>query len=166
MISRWNVAGDSALEVSRKYLDNLAADISPINAWHAAAHELTLTKLDWLKETRLKPAKTPPEVTGSHPLFWSGYMLMDVPTTRVPEPPVKAGEPPADGQPPAGDAPKLPGDKIVPAPAEAPKEMIPKKEDGADPAKQEKPLVDPPKKDGDPKKEGEPKKGKDKFADE
>ena len=160
LISRWNVAGDSALEVSRKYLDNLAADIAPINAWHAAAHDLTLTKLDWLKETRLKPAKTPPDVTGSHPLFWSGYMLMDVPTTKVPDPPVKAAEPPADGQPPVGEAPKLPGDKIVPAPAEVPKEMIPKKEDGAGsaaPPKQEKPLDNPPKKDGDPEEEGKPR---------
>jgi tetratricopeptide (TPR) repeat protein len=141
LISRWNVGGDSTLEVSRKYLDNLAADMSPVSAWHSAAHALTQTKLDWSKETRLKPAKTPPEVTGAHPLFWSSYMLMDVPTTRVPEAPAKEAEIQIDGQPNAGDAPKLPG--------EAPKEMIPKNKDSGpgDPAKQKKPLDNPPKKD-------------------
>lgn len=83
LISRWNVGGESALKVTRKYLDDIAADYAPSRAWHRAAQQLQQTPLEWNRETRLKPMTTPPELNGSHPVFWAGYMLIDVPTKHI-----------------------------------------------------------------------------------
>lgn len=83
LLSRWNVAGESVLEVSRGYLDNVAEDFSPAQAWHQAAAELQTKPLDWSRELRLKPTKSPPELTGRHPVFWAGYMVFDVPTQHI-----------------------------------------------------------------------------------
>lgn len=83
LISRWNVGGESTLKATRQYLNDVADDFSPSFAWHRAAKTLQETTLDWTRETRLKPMNKPPELKGNHPLFWSGYMLFDVPTKHI-----------------------------------------------------------------------------------
>ena len=83
LISRWNVGGESVLKATRQYLDDVAADYAPSLAWHRAAAAVQETNLEWNRESRFKPANTPQELKGEHPIFWSGYMLFDVPTKHI-----------------------------------------------------------------------------------
>lgn len=115
LISRWNVGGESALKATRQYLNDVADDFAPSLAWHRAAKTLRETTLDWTHETRMKPTNKPPELKGQHPLFWSGYMLFDVPTKHIfrnggeeADPAAKPAEPPAEGNP--EQAPPADGD--------------------------------------------------------
>ena len=134
LISRWNVGGESVLKATRKYLDDVAADYAPSRAWHRAAQSLQQTPLDWNRETRLKPMNTPPELTGAHPVFWSGYMLLDVPTKhtyRNGREEAEAGPLP-ENAPPPGDAPAgkkqdAPG---APEPGVPPGDKLPGEGDG------------------------------------
>lgn len=154
LISRWNVGGESSLKVTRQYLNDVADDFAPSLAWHRAAKTLRETPLDWTRETRLKPTNKPPELKGDHPLFWSGYMLFDVPTKHVYRNGGEVVDPAANpAEPPAADNPEQapPADGNLPGDGEVPKAE----------GEHEEPL-DPEKKDKDGK--GGAEKGGDKVG--
>ena len=174
LISRWNVGGESVLKATRQYLDDIAADYAPSRAWHRAAQALQQTPLDWNRETRLKPMTTPPELTGAHPVFWSGYMLFDVPTKHIfrngreegeaaapPDAPQEPGVEPDAGlpgeaaeKPAADESPEMPAAE----PPVAEQEGEKNKSDGDGKVGPDSPPVPPGKKDGAPK-DGAPKDG-------
>jgi hypothetical protein len=75
-VSRWKVGGRSAHTALGRVLEELEYE-SPTSAWQRAAIALWAEKLPTGEETLLPAAKgLPATVSGSHPLLWSGYMMI------------------------------------------------------------------------------------------
>lgn len=96
VISRWPVGGESTAILSKEFLQELAFEgIDP--AWRRAIQTLRRTTLAPESEPLLgaKDQKRD-ELTGEHPLFWSGYMLVSPyspPVTAAQQDQDKAAEP-------------------------------------------------------------------------
>ncbi len=75
-MSRWKVGGRSTHTALSRVMEELEYE-SPSAAWQRAALALWAEKLPSSEEPCLPAAKgLPPTIDGSHPLFWSGYMMV------------------------------------------------------------------------------------------
>ena len=139
LLSRWRVGGQSTLDVVREFLQE-APHASAAAAWQRAVGLLMDTPIDPGSEARVSVGRGPAEITGKHPFFWAGYLLVDTGSAPPKE------EAPADKPPPkleakqgGGAAPdptkpdamkKLP-DPDKPAAAQKPEDAkAPEKSDG------------------------------------
>jgi tetratricopeptide (TPR) repeat protein len=76
LLSRWNVRGQSTLEIMREFVQELPRTSAP-DAWQrcvAVAKELQLEP-DLEPRIKLKAGSDLP--TAAHPFFWAGYLLID-----------------------------------------------------------------------------------------
>lgn len=75
-VSRWKVGGRSSHTALSRVIDELEFE-SPSAAWQRAAIALWAEKLPTSEEPLLPAAKAlPVTIDGSHPLLWSGYMMI------------------------------------------------------------------------------------------
>lgn len=75
-LSRWKVGGRSSQLALSRVMDELAYE-SPSSAWQRTAIALWAEKLATADEPLLPGAKSlPATIDGSHPLLWSGYMMI------------------------------------------------------------------------------------------
>lgn len=118
MISRWPTRGKSSLDFTTHYLQ-AAETALPAAAMEAARAAVRTTPLVFADESRVRTPPQPPVAKCEHPLFWAGYMVIDVPTINPP--PFAA---------PAGDASEV----VDPAVADP---------GAAEPALPESPAMDP-----------------------
>ncbi len=87
LLSSWRVGGDSTLELTREFLQELPYTTAA-SAWQRSvqlARELPMiTEL----QPRIKSSnKDPAEITAAHPFFWAGYTLIDAGTPATNEQP-------------------------------------------------------------------------------
>lgn len=84
LLSRWRVGGQSSLQLTHDFLQE--APYAPAaESWQRSVRLLRETPLDPLTEMRVKPGKGDQQLTGDHPFFWAGYMVVDS-GWRPPEP--------------------------------------------------------------------------------
>lgn len=103
IISRWPVGGESTALLSREFLQELPFEgIEP--AWRRAIQSLRQAPLNPETEPLLGAKDQKREsLSGEHPLFWAGYMMVSPPQQPVPAQPglpqqLAAGQPPLNGQ--------------------------------------------------------------------
>lgn len=151
LISRWPTRGKSAIDLTTNYVE-LAGQAPAAEALQAARKKVRELALEFPLEPRTeapgKPADPPVQLLMDHPLFWAGYMVIDLPTIPDRNPATEAAaaesaeaKPSADGA--AGTAPgdPVPGDPAMPAAGmnpDANKQLPP-----ADPQAADKPPTDP-----------------------
>ena len=136
LLSRWRVGGQSTLDLVREFVQELP-HTSAADAWQRSVQLLRESPIDATGELRVKPGKKPVELTGNHPFFWAGYLVVDTgwrpeeaaeaEQAEAAEPGVAAAEPApaaAQGQPlvPPQDPPEQDDgdDKQPPAPPAPP----------------------------------------------
>ena len=76
LISRWNVGGETPLNLSREFAMQLAED-GPLEAWKRSRLLTTAMELDLANEPRIRAGATLEALKAEHPFFTSGYMLFD-----------------------------------------------------------------------------------------
>ena len=140
-LSRWRVGGQSTLDLMREFIQELphtAAD----EAWQRSVQLTMEAPIDAALEKRVKATKNGAPLTGKHPFFWAGYLVVDtgwrpdddaptggpaapvlnLPGAAAPGPaaPPAQGGAPADGVPPAPmpptDVPPVPTPPTTNAP--------------------------------------------------
>lgn len=85
LLSTWRVGGDSALELTREFLQELPFTTAAA-AWQRSVMLTRELQLDGEQEPRIKASKNEdPEVTAKHPFFWAGYQLIDAGAPAVDE---------------------------------------------------------------------------------
>ena len=76
LISRWRTGGQSSYDLMREFIQELphtpAAD-----AWQRSVLLLSESELVPDREPRVDPEGLDAPLTGSHPFFWAGYVLVD-----------------------------------------------------------------------------------------
>jgi tetratricopeptide (TPR) repeat protein len=112
LLSRWRVGGQSTLDLMREFLQSLP-DSAAADAWQRSVELTMQMPIDPLTELRVKAGKAHTDLTGAHPFFWAGYLVVD--TGWRPEPPP---EPP--GEPVVAAPMKKPSAGAVPAGAAVP----------------------------------------------
>jgi hypothetical protein len=83
LISRWRVAGQSTMSLMREFVQELPHE-SGTRAWQRSVQLLRATELDPQTEPRLSASLSDELITGDHPFFWAGYLLVD--TGAAPQP--------------------------------------------------------------------------------
>jgi hypothetical protein len=119
LLSRWRVGGQSTLDLMREFLQSLP-DTAAAEAWQRSVELTMQMPIDPLTELRVKAGKSHADLTGAHPFFWAGYLVVDT-GWRPEPPPAPPGKPMAAapaGKPGAGAAPAA-------APAAPPKGKAP-----------------------------------------
>jgi tetratricopeptide (TPR) repeat protein len=107
LLSRWRVGGQSTLDLVREFVQELP-HASAADAWQRSVQLLRESPIDPASELRVEPGKRSVDLTGAHPFFWAGYLVVD--TGWRPEAPAEA-EQAAAAEPPvaaAQDAPLVP----------------------------------------------------------
>jgi hypothetical protein len=152
LLSRWRVGGQSMLDLVREFAQELP-HTAAADAWQRSVQLAMEMPIDPLSELRVRAGKDPVELTGSHPFFWAGYMVVD--SGWRPEEPEADAEVVADAAaaaPPEVPAvPPKPGQAIAPAPPQsAPGAAAPPPREGEAPAEppmdkqlEEKPTTPP-----------------------
>ncbi len=97
VISRWRTGGQSSYELLHQFAQELPFS-SAADAWQRSVQMLMETPLDVTQESRVKAAANAGQLTGAHPFFWSGYVLVDTgwtpPTISKPvAPPAQKAQP-------------------------------------------------------------------------
>jgi tetratricopeptide (TPR) repeat protein len=130
LVSRWRTGGGVSEELLREFLQETAGPnrTAAAEAWQRAVEIVTAERPDLDREPRLKQAPGVDLADARHPLFWAGFMLVDLgkgvheqqADGRVPPPPPLAPAPPVPalapgGPPPAGQAAPAPGGPMPPA---------------------------------------------------
>lgn len=77
LISRWRVGGQSTMEIVREFAAELP-HTSAADAWQRSVQLAMELPIDPALEPRVKPGKDDPPLTAAHPVFWSGYLLLDL----------------------------------------------------------------------------------------
>ena len=117
LLSRWPVAGQSAFDLTREYVQELPF-VSASEAWQRSVQLARSNPIAAELEPRLSTAGGPVELTADHPFFWAGYLLADLgrasPAPPAVPPAPAAGKPPAEAKP-AAEAKPLPAAKPIPA---------------------------------------------------
>jgi tetratricopeptide (TPR) repeat protein len=84
LISRWNSAGKTALQLSGHYAANLQE-----NDLHKALAEgrkiVKSEDIDYANEPRLRSKPTDATIQGEHPYFWASHMLLGIPDDSEPK---------------------------------------------------------------------------------
>jgi CHAT domain len=95
LISRWRTGGDTAIGLTREFLQELPF-VTAAEAWQRAVQVVGQSPLDGQREPRLVAHRASQQEVDSlkadHPFFWSGYMLVD--TGASPQVPEKVAEKP------------------------------------------------------------------------
>jgi tetratricopeptide (TPR) repeat protein len=76
LLSRWRMGGQSTDQLMRQFAEELP-HASAADAWQRSVQILWQTPLDSADEPRLEHFAGPDGATARHPLFWSGYVLID-----------------------------------------------------------------------------------------
>jgi hypothetical protein len=76
LLSRWRVGGQSTLDLVREFAQELP-HTSAADAWQRSVQLLRESPIDPANELRVKPGKKPVDLTGNHPFFWAGYLIVD-----------------------------------------------------------------------------------------
>ncbi|MEL7497563.1 MAG: CHAT domain-containing protein [Planctomycetota bacterium] len=78
LISRWNTAGKTSIDLTRQYLEKQKEDgvAKALADSRAAVRESTL---DPENEPRLRSKSSDPETKAAHPIFWAGHMRLEIP---------------------------------------------------------------------------------------
>lgn len=76
LLSRWRVGGQSTLDLSREFLQELPR-LSASEAWQRSVRLFREAELDLSAESRVREEKLEKPLTGQAPFFWSGYLLID-----------------------------------------------------------------------------------------
>ena len=99
LMSRWKVGGESTMEITSEFVQELPYT-SASDSWQRAVQLVRELPIDPSREPRVKAGKDDPPLTASHPIFWSGYLLVD---SGLPSPAESGAEPQANEsiQPPA-----------------------------------------------------------------
>lgn len=77
LLSRWRSGGQTSFDLTREFAQELP-HVTPSEAMQRAMLLVSESRVNLDAEPRIKRA-TGDNPLGSHPLFWSGYMLFDVP---------------------------------------------------------------------------------------
>ncbi len=101
LLSRWRTGGQVSLDLTRLFAERLKTH-RPLDAWWDSVQEIRGQVIDQNLEPRLKPDKDVPELTGDHPFFWAGLMLIEVPNQKTAIDPSSQPDLPGSGE-------KLPG---------------------------------------------------------
>ena len=138
LVTRWRSGGGVAGDLVQEFLRETAGPggISAVEAWQRAVDIVTPERPDLETEPRIKPAAGTDLADARHPLFWAGFLLVDVgggvyeePAGGVPPPPPLAPAMPIPQAPriagpgapaPAPPAPPGPGGPMPPAILEPP----------------------------------------------
>lgn len=76
LLSRWRVGGHSSMEIVREFVQELP-HTSAADAWQRSVQLAMELPIDPVAEPRVKAGKDDPPLTAAHPVFWSGYLLID-----------------------------------------------------------------------------------------
>jgi CHAT domain len=76
LLSRWRVGGKSTMEIVREFVQELP-HTSAADAWQRSVQLAMELPIDPVEEPRVKAGKEDPALTAAHPMFWSGYLLID-----------------------------------------------------------------------------------------
>lgn len=77
LLSSWRVGGDSTLELTREFLQELPYTNASA-AWQRSVQLSRELQLDAESQPRVKASKKEAlELTAAHPFFWAGYQLID-----------------------------------------------------------------------------------------
>ena len=76
LISRWKVGGKSTIELMREFVQELPYTNAP-EAWQRCVEVVRELPLEPNQEPRVKAGKGDGQLTADHPIFWSGYLLID-----------------------------------------------------------------------------------------
>jgi hypothetical protein len=131
LLSRWRVGGQSTLDLVREFIQELP-HATAAEAWQRSVQLEMEAPVDPAGELRVQAGREPIELTGKHPFFWSGYLVVDsgwrpdAAMDALAEPAVVApGAAPPITQPAAGAPTNVPGQPpgvppppTPPAPAE------------------------------------------------
>ncbi|MCG8450991.1 MAG: hypothetical protein MI725_15595, partial [Pirellulales bacterium] len=81
------VGGESTLEILREFMQELP-HTTAADAWQRSVQLVRELPIEAASERRVKAGKNDPPLTASHPIFWAGYLLVDVslPLTAEEEP--------------------------------------------------------------------------------
>ncbi len=91
LLSQWRVGGRSTVEVVREF----AQELPYTSAADALQRSIELTResqIDVSQELRVKPGKDEGPLTGRHPFFWGGYLLIDLGARGELQPPAETDE--------------------------------------------------------------------------
>jgi hypothetical protein len=80
LLSRWAVAGQSAYNLVGEYVQELP-HAPAAEAWQRAVQLARQNPIDPELEPRVSTTGLQMDLTGEHPFFWTGYMLVDTGTT-------------------------------------------------------------------------------------
>jgi hypothetical protein len=78
-LSRWRTAGESSYTLVREFAQELPHTPAP-EAWQRAVFIVADAPLNFAAEPRVKATASDEPLKASHPLFWAGYMLVDLGT--------------------------------------------------------------------------------------
>ncbi|HEV3417211.1 MAG TPA: hypothetical protein VG056_10370 [Pirellulales bacterium] len=76
LISRWRMGGQSSCDLVHQFAQELPYS-SAADAWQRAVETVRETPLDADREPRVKRSDREEPATARHPIFWSGYMVVD-----------------------------------------------------------------------------------------
>ncbi|MEC7696275.1 MAG: CHAT domain-containing protein [Planctomycetota bacterium] len=76
LLSRWRTGGRVAADLLKEFIQELP-NTSAADAWQRAVQIVDQTDLDQDSEPRVDSDVDSPQVTGGHPFFWSGFVLID-----------------------------------------------------------------------------------------
>jgi tetratricopeptide (TPR) repeat protein len=136
LLSRWRMGGQTSYDLTREFTRELP-NLSAAEAWQRSVELAMASPLLADREPRLKkPAALDTQLPpAAHPLFWSGYMLVDrgkVPDALALEAPKQESPPPPKKLPDAkmpNDNPPAVGDRLPAAKLPAEGEITPSTDD-------------------------------------
>jgi CHAT domain-containing protein len=76
LVSRWRTGGRTAVDLVREFAQELP-HASAANAWQRSVLLEMETPIDVESEPRVQKLSPDDGIDGSHPFFWSGYLLID-----------------------------------------------------------------------------------------
>ncbi len=76
LLSRWRMGGAITADLLTEFVQELP-HTSAADAWQRAVQIVDQTTLDSQGEPRIKSDPEGPQLTGSHPFFWSSFLLID-----------------------------------------------------------------------------------------
>ena len=76
LLSRWRTGGRMTADLLKEFIQELP-NTSAADAWQRAIQIVDQTPVDHDSEPRVQADPEGPEVTGRHPFFWSGFVLID-----------------------------------------------------------------------------------------
>ncbi|MCH2113879.1 MAG: CHAT domain-containing protein [Pirellulales bacterium] len=77
LLSNWRVGGRSTVEIVREFLQELP-HMTAADAWQRSVQLAREMPVEAATERRVKAGKNDALITASHPIFWAGYLLLDI----------------------------------------------------------------------------------------